>query len=203
MKGYILFFIVVIFITHNTKSFASCTNSDLSGAWELYGTIIQPSNLVAIPFRCSIKMPLKGIAIKAGSICDSVGSEDGMNFSSTVLLGDLTVDSKCHVTGYILINMGKRGATLDSTGINDGINLPVGGNVDVERKIESKVDAFISKGKDSISGMMYEGTFTPPILSNGISQAIINGSVIGGTLPQAIINQQEFTSSSIFTAIKL
>lgn len=134
-------------------------------------------------------MPAKGNLIKTDSTCSSADGNDGIGFSGTTLSGALKVDSKCHVTGQFTINIGKTiGGTLDPS-------HPV---VDVERKIESKVDAFISKGKDSISGMMYESVFTPPIFNNGLqTQTLINSNV--AVLP---INA-EFTWSSVFTGVKL
>ena len=84
---------------------------------------------------------------------------------------------------------------ITPTGIA-GIN-PLEGRVDT---FKSKVDAFISKGKDSISGMMYEAAFTP---MNGLL-AIVNSGLISETLlPVINTNQSEFTSSSVFTAVKL
>ena len=117
--------LAVAVLISSTGAFAGCTKPDLVGTWASYSD----GNMGGGVNYCNFTV-LKDGSLKVGSSCDS--EMMAMGGGSEPITGKLTIDAECHVKGSV-------------SQISSGSN-PEGFFV-------SEIDAYLSKGKDSLTGI--------------------------------------------------
>ena len=124
---------------------AACTRADLTGTWKIYSHLENYSTTWEYGvIGCNLIMPVSGQATSANLVCSHYIAWDRGTVTKLLLSGNLTIDAACHIVGVVTVGDQKR-----------------------------NVDGWISKGKDSISGMMWNPTVNGHDLSeifSGVKQ---------------------------------
>jgi hypothetical protein len=128
MKKIALAVAVLIF---STGAFAGCTKADLVGTWVSYSLGGYGGGGVNY---CNFTV-LKDGSLKVGSSCDSqmMAMGIGMGGGSEPITGKLTIDAECHVKGSVS-------------------QITSGGSPSPDGFFVDEIDAYLSKGKDSVTG---------------------------------------------------
>ena len=109
---------------------AACTRADITGTWRIYSRL---ENYSSSPSYRDSVINCKLVMPGSGQAISStsVCTHYIDNIPKPLLSGNLTIDAACHITGTVKIGGEQR-----------------------------KLDAWVSKGKDSMSGMMWNPTFS-------------------------------------------